>query len=73
MDGNDDTAGYCARSTRYDQVLQPWTGAILKDDDVGYTYLLHTNKWGIVFGEQGCGLGMEASTCETFCAWVKNA
>ena len=37
MDGNDDTAGHCVRGTRCGQVLEPWTGAILKDGDVGYT------------------------------------
>ena len=29
-------------------------------------YLLHTNEWGITFGEQGCGLSMEASTTRKF-------
>ena len=33
MDGN----GYCVRGKRCGQVLQPWTGALLKDGDVGHT------------------------------------
>ena len=37
MDGDDDTAGHCVRSTRYGQVLEPLTGALLKDDDGGHT------------------------------------
>ena len=37
MEGKDDTAGHCVRSKRYGQVLEPWTGAILKDGDVGHT------------------------------------
>ena len=37
MDGNDDTAGHCVPGTRRGQVLEPWTGAKLKDDDVGHT------------------------------------
>ena len=38
MDGNDDTAGHCVRGTRCGQVLEkPWTGALLKDDDVRHT------------------------------------
>ena len=27
VNGNDDTTGHCVRSTRYGQVLEPWTGA----------------------------------------------
>ena len=30
------------------------------------TDLLHTNEWGITFGEQGCGFSMEASTTRNF-------
>ena len=37
MNGKDDIAGHCVRGTRYGQVLEPWTGAILKDDNVGHT------------------------------------
>ena len=36
MDGNDDTAGHCVRDTRCGQVLEPCTGALLKDGDVGH-------------------------------------
>ena len=36
MDGNDDTAGHCVSDTRCGQVLEPWTGALLKDGDVGH-------------------------------------
>ena len=37
MAGNDDTARYCVRGTRCGQVLEPWTGAFLKDGDVEHT------------------------------------
>ena len=37
MDGIDATAGHCVRGTRYGQVLEPWTGVLLKDGDVGHT------------------------------------
>ena len=37
VDDNDDTAGHCVRGTRCGQVLEPWTGALLKDGDVGHT------------------------------------
>ena len=37
VDGNNDTAGNCVRGTRYGQVLEPWTGALLKGGDVGHT------------------------------------
>ena len=37
MDGNDDTTGHCVRGTRYDKVLELWTGALLKLGDVGHT------------------------------------
>ena len=52
------------RGTRCDQVLEPSNGVILKDGDVGHTLSAsnYTNAWGIMFGEQGCGLSMEAST-----------
>ena len=33
---NDDTAGYRVRGTRCGEVLEPWTGALLKDGDVGH-------------------------------------
>ena len=36
--------------------------AVLK----GIQYLLHTNEWGITYGEQGCRLSMEASTDSKF-------
>ena len=37
-DGNDDTARYCVRGTRCDQVLEkPWTGASQKYGDKGHT------------------------------------
>ena len=36
MDANSDTAGHCVPGTLCDQVLEPWTGALLKDGDVGY-------------------------------------
>ena len=36
MDGNDDTAKYCVRGTRGGQVMEPWTGALLKYGDVGH-------------------------------------
>ena len=39
MDGNDDTAGHCMRGTRCGQVMEPCTGAILRDSDVGNTLL----------------------------------
>ena len=35
VDDNDDTAGHCVRGTRCGQVLEPWTGALLKGGDVG--------------------------------------
>ena len=64
MDSNDDTTRHCVRGTRCDQVLEPWAGVILKDDDVGHTLSAsnYMNNWGITFGEQGCGLSMKAST-----------
>ena len=37
MDGNDDTAGHCVRGTCCGQVLEPWTGALLNNGDVGHT------------------------------------
>ena len=37
MDGNGDTIGHCVPGTRCRQVLEPWTGAILKNGDVGHT------------------------------------
>ena len=37
MDGNDDTAVDCVRGTCYGQVLEPWTGALLKEGNVGHT------------------------------------
>ena len=49
MDGNDDTAGHCVRGTRCSQVLEPWTGAILKDGDRGHT--LHASHEGV--GDHG--------------------
>ena len=39
MDSNNDTAGHCVRGTRCGQALKSWTGALLKDGDVGYTLL----------------------------------
>ena len=36
MDGDDNTAGHCLRGTRYGLVLEPLTGTLLKDGDVGY-------------------------------------
>ena len=32
----------------------------------GIQYLIHTNEWGITYGEQGCELSMEASTDSEF-------
>ena len=66
MDGNDDTTGHCVRGTRCGQVLEPWTGALLKDRVQGIHYLRRTNEWGITFGEQGCGLSIKASTATNF-------
>ena len=43
---NDDTAGHCVRGTHYGQVLEPWTGAILKDSDVGHILLSGGSRWG---------------------------
>ena len=37
VDSNDDTAGHCVRGTRRGQVLEPWTGELLNDGDVGHT------------------------------------
>ena len=37
MDGNDDSVGHCVHRTRCGQVLEPWTGALQKDGDVGRT------------------------------------
>ena len=36
MDGNDGTTGHCVRGKRCGQVLEPWTGALLKYGDVGH-------------------------------------
>ena len=37
MNGNDNTDGHCVRGTRCGQVLEPWTGTILNNGDVGHT------------------------------------
>ena len=37
VDDNDDTAGRFVRRTRCGQVLEPCTGALLKDGDGGHT------------------------------------
>ena len=36
MDGNDETAGHCVRGACCGQVLESWTGAILKYVNVGH-------------------------------------
>ena len=36
VDGNDETAGHCVRGACCGQVLEPWTGAILKYVNVGH-------------------------------------
>ena len=47
VDGNNDTAGHCARGTRCSQVLgKPWTGALQKGDDIGHTNTCYTRTSG---------------------------
>ena len=43
MDGNDDTIEQCACGKR---VLEPWTGALLKHGDVGYTLPVSHERLG---------------------------
>ena len=66
MDVSDDTAVVCMRGTWCGQVLQkPQTGArnvVLKV----MQYLLHTIKWRITYGVQGCGVNIEAYTDSKF-------
>ena len=47
VDGNDDMAGYCVRGTRYGQILEPWTGALLNDGDVGHTLPASHERVGV--------------------------
>ena len=46
MDDNDDTVGHCVRGTRCNQVLEPRTGVILKDGDVGHILLASHERVG---------------------------
>ena len=66
MEGSDDTTGHCMRDTRYGQVLEPWTGALLEDGDVGHILAASQERVGIMFDEQGCGPSMKASTTSNF-------
>ena len=46
VDGSEYTAGHCVRGTRYGQVVEPWTGALLKEGDVGDTLLASYQRVG---------------------------
>ena len=47
VDGNDDTAECCVRGTHYGQILEPWTGALLNDGDVGHTLPASHERVGV--------------------------